>query len=82
MTIQMKHDTAIEAVRAAPPVVVAASHELAGVDINIIVGVATLAYIALQCAWIIYKWYRFKKDHEANKSSASCPLRDEKGCDE
>ena len=52
-----KTDLAAEATKAAFPVGVSA-FTLAGVSLNDLVMLATLGYIALQAAYLLWKWYR------------------------
>jgi hypothetical protein len=51
-------DIKIESVKSAPPLIVTASSSVGDVTLNQYVAIATLAYIALQAAWLIWKWYR------------------------
>lgn len=52
-----KTDLAYEAAKAVPPAGVSAA-ALAGFSLNDIVMLATLAYIALQAGFLLWKWYR------------------------
>jgi hypothetical protein len=51
----MKVETSIETAKAAPAVIGAA---LSAVTMNHLVAAATLAYILLQAAYLIWKWRR------------------------
>ena len=54
----MKTDIAQESLKAAPPVAVSASVWMVGLSLNEVVLLATLGYIGLQAAYLIWKWYR------------------------
>lgn len=55
--VKMQADIAAEAGKATPPAAVAAVEAVARDGIGP-VGWATLAYIALQAAYLVWKWYR------------------------
>jgi len=55
--VKMQADIATEAAKATPPTAVAAVEAMAGSGIGP-VGWATIAYIALQAAYLIWKWRR------------------------
>ena len=57
------NEVTTEALKAAPPVTVATA-AVSGLDVNMIVGWATVAYIALQAAYLIWKW---RKDYRNGK---------------
>lgn len=60
-TIKMLHtQVAVEATKAAPPAAVATIEAAVRGDVGI-VGWATLIYIALQAAYLIWKWYHEHK---------------------
>lgn len=64
LTIQQKTDIAAEAAKATPPVTVAGA-TLAGVTVNDLILWATLVYLVLQIAFLLYRWGRIhfgKKD--------------------
>lgn len=64
LTIQQKTDIAAEAAKATPPVTVAGA-TLAGVTVNDLILWATLVYLVLQIAFLLYRWGRLhfgKKD--------------------
>lgn len=66
LTIQQKADIASETAKAAPPVTVAGA-TVAGVQINDLILWATLIYIVLQIAFLLYRWGRLhfqRKDIE------------------
>jgi hypothetical protein len=50
-------DTAVEVAKASPPIAVAVV-TVQGMSLQEWVLVATLAYIALQAGWLLWKWYR------------------------
>lgn len=54
----MKGDIAQEGLKAAPPVAVSASVWMGGLTLNEVVLLATLGYIGLQAAYLIWKWVR------------------------
>ena len=57
LTMQQKTDIAAEAAKAAPPVTVAGA-TLAGVTVNELILWATLLYLVLQIAFLLYRWGR------------------------
>lgn len=64
LTMQQKTDIAAEAAKAAPPVTVAGA-TLAGVTVHDLILWATLVYLVLQIAFLLYRWGRIhfgKKD--------------------
>jgi hypothetical protein len=64
LTMQQKTDIAAEAAKATPPVTVAGA-TLAGVTVNELILWATLIYLVLQIAFLLYRWGRLhfgKKD--------------------
>ena len=64
LTMQQKTDIAAEAAKATPPVTVAGA-TLAGVTVNELILWATLIYLVLQIAFLLYRWGRIhfgKKD--------------------
>lgn len=54
----MKTAIAGEAVKSSPAVAVTGIAWMNGLTINEIVGIATLAYIALQALYLAWKWHR------------------------
>lgn len=64
LTMQQKTDIAAEAAKATPPVTVAGA-TLAGVTVHDLILWATLLYLVLQIAFLLYRWGRIhfgKKD--------------------
>ncbi len=57
LTMQQKTDIAAEAAKATPPVTVAGA-TLAGVTVNELILWATLIYLVLQIAFLLYRWGR------------------------
>lgn len=55
--MQQKMEVGAEALKATPPVTVA-SLTIAGVSLNDLVLLATLAYIVLQASFLLYRWWR------------------------
>ena len=58
MDVQQRVDLASEAWKAAPPVAVVGADLIMGHGISFWVGWATIAYIALQAGYLIWKWRR------------------------
>jgi hypothetical protein len=58
MTPELKIDLASEAQKAAPPIAVVAAKHVAGLSLNDWVMIATLAYIALQAGYLLWKWWK------------------------
>lgn len=54
---KMQAEIGAEVARATPPAVVAAGAVVGSWDINHVVGAATVAYIGLQAAYLIWKWW-------------------------
>jgi uncharacterized membrane protein len=59
---QVNNDVPVEALKAAPPVTVTAAAAVTGWDLNHWVAIGTLVYIVLQCAHLIWKWWRQARD--------------------
>ena len=55
----LKHDTAEQIARSVPAI---GGATIAGLTLNEVVAVATLAYIALQMGFLVWKWVREAKD--------------------
>jgi hypothetical protein len=53
-----------EGVKSAPPVVVAGTAWLFGLTLNDWVAIGTLAYLALQGGFLVWRWYREYKNKE------------------
>ena len=62
MSPEHKVDIVNEAVKSAPPVAVTAASGLLGLSLYDWMLVATIGYIALQAAWLLWKWRRAAKD--------------------
>ena len=58
-TATMKNDVQMEAVKGAPPAAVAAL-SMMGISLSDIVLLATLIYIVLQMAFLLYRWHRMR----------------------
>lgn len=54
----MKAELAQESMKASPPVTITAVAWMSGLTLNEIVALATLAYVVLQAAYLIWKWVR------------------------
>jgi hypothetical protein len=54
----MRSEIAQEGLKSAPPVVVTSVAWMSGLTLTDIVALATLAYIALQAGYLIWKWWR------------------------
>lgn len=57
LTMQQKSDLVSEAAKAAPPVTVAGA-TIAGMQINDLILWATLIYLVLQIAFLLYRWHK------------------------
>lgn len=58
-----------EAAKSAPPVAVSLASFVGGLSLNNIIGVATLFYIILQAAHLIWKWRRdIKRERGGNET--------------
>lgn len=55
--MQQKSDLVSEAAKAAPPVTVAGA-TIAGIQINDLILWATLIYLVLQIAFLLYRWHK------------------------
>lgn len=66
LTMQQKADIAAETAKAAPPVTVAGA-SVAGVTINDMILWATLAYLVLQIAFLLYRWQRLHFSRKASE---------------
>jgi hypothetical protein len=53
-----------EGAKSAPPVVVAGTAWLFGLTLNDWVAIGTLAYLALQGGFLVWRWYREYKNKE------------------
>jgi hypothetical protein len=58
MTPQQSIDVGSEAKKAVLPLVVSVAGKTGALTLQDWVYVATLAYIALQAAWLVWRWYR------------------------
>lgn len=61
--MQQKSDLVSEAAKAAPPVTVAGA-TIAGMQINDLILWATLVYLILQIAFLLYRWHKMHKNGE------------------
>jgi hypothetical protein len=57
LSIEQKSDIASEAAKAAPPVTVAGA-TIAGIQVNDLILWATLVYVVLQIAFLLYRWHK------------------------
>lgn len=57
-TVAVKQEIVQEAVKAVPPVTVTGVAWVQGLTISDLVGYATLAYIVLQAAYLLWRWVR------------------------
>ena len=55
--MQQKADLTAEAMKAAPPVTVAGA-TVAGIQVNDLILWATLVYVVLQIAFLLYRWHK------------------------
>lgn len=60
----VKETIAAEAVKSAPPVAVAGSAWLFGLTLNDWVAIGTLTYLAIQGAYLLWRWYREVKGRQ------------------
>lgn len=58
----MREHITVESIKATPPVAIAAGSTLADISLNQWVAVATIAYIALQAGYLLWKWYKEYKN--------------------
>lgn len=57
-----------EAAKSAPPIAVSLASFLGNLSLNNIIGVATLVYIVLQAAHLVWKWRRdIRKERDRNE---------------
>lgn len=54
----MRAEIASEGLKASPPIAITAVAWMQGLTLTDVVALATLAYIALQCGYLLWKWYR------------------------
>lgn len=54
----MRAEVIQESLKASPPVTITAWAWMNGLTLNEVVALATLAYIALQAAYLIFRWIR------------------------
>jgi Phage holin T7 family, holin superfamily II len=57
LTLEQKSDVVAEVTKAAPPVTVAGA-TIAGMQVNDMILWATLLYLVLQIAFLLYRWGR------------------------
>jgi hypothetical protein len=69
LTMQQKADLTAEAMKAAPPVTVAGA-TVAGIQVNDLILWATLVYVVLQIAFLLYRWHKM---HTAKKGESDGP---------
>jgi hypothetical protein len=65
--LSMKEHIVSEAYKAAPPVAVSSAGILAGLPVSEMVGLATIGYICLQAAFLIWKWRKLAKGYKLVK---------------
>jgi hypothetical protein len=58
MSKQLTAEVGNEAIKASPPIAVVGATTMSGMTLQDWVLVATLAYIALQAAWLVWKWWK------------------------
>jgi hypothetical protein len=56
-TAQLKMDLGQETAKGSPPILVLTAQWLFDLKLDDWVKIATLGYIALQAAWLLWKWY-------------------------
>lgn len=64
---------AAEAAKAAPPVAVTIAALADGVTVNHVVGAATIAYVALQAAYLIWRWRRDMRSRQSDDCTRCDP---------
>lgn len=69
LTMQQKADLTSEAMKAAPPVTVAGA-TVAGIQVNDLILWATLVYVVLQIAFLLYRWHKM---HTSEKGESDGP---------
>lgn len=60
-------EISVEAAKATPPAVVVASNKLLGMDLPTVVALATLLYLVIQIAYLIWKWMHEVGDRRKSK---------------
>lgn len=68
-------DISVEAAKATPPAVVVASNKLLGMDLPTVVAIATLLYLVIQIAYLIWKWMHEAGDRRKSKQPVECDRR-------
>jgi hypothetical protein len=58
MKQQVISDAGSEAAKASPPLAVVGASAMTGMTLQDWVFIATLAYIALQAGWLLWKWWK------------------------
>ena len=66
LSMQQKSDLVAEAAKAAPPVTVAGA-TIAGVQVNDLILWATLVYLVLQIAFLLYRWHKMHTGNEKDQ---------------
>lgn len=69
----------VEAAKATPPAVVVASNKLLGLDLPTIVALATLLYLVIQIAYLIWKWRNEAGDRRKTNQPVDCDRRRQQG---
>jgi hypothetical protein len=69
LNMQQKADLTAEAMKAAPPVTVAGA-TVAGIQVNDLILWATLVYVVLQIAFLLYRWHKM---HTTKKGESNGP---------
>ena len=71
ITPHVKHEIASQVAMAAPAVTAATTTLVLGLTLNEVLAVASIAFIALQAAYLIWKWRREAKRKPVNVDASA-----------
>lgn len=72
-------EVGVEAAKAAPPAMVVASNKLLGLDLPTVVAIATLLYLVIQIAYLVWKWINEAGDRRRHNQPVDCDRRRQQG---
>ena len=72
-------EVGVEAAKAAPPAMVVASNKLLGLDLPTVVAIATLLYLVIQIAYLVWKWMNEAGDRRRHNRPVERDRRRQQG---
>ena len=80
LSAEQRHDIAVAAAQAAPGVVASGGASVIGLNLSDLAVIATISFVALQMAYLVWKW---RRDHfrELERKAGRKPVPDTDRCD-